>query len=189
MKKSLISLLSTLLALLMLGGILCSSLAACTTAEETTAPIGSTEGESTTQDTETTSKNNVNTTEVDNTPEETDSVVEGEVSSSEGESDSISGESATVEFTSDTEVNETTDEDTAGGKEEVTEDFVGPTLEKDGQFADSIKYSQSMLNGVQSYYTESARDNYRVENLNMNLLYSLKGGKKVTAITNKQGGV
>ena len=182
MKKSFISLLSTMLALLMICGILCSSLAACTGKEETTGTSGSTTTGNNTEATETTDKNgdDDSSSESGEAPDGTESTFEDEVDSSESDNEADDSDNSS-DSSNGTEKEEGTDEE--------TDDFVGPTLEKDGQFADSIKYSQQMLNGVQSYYTESTRNNYRVENLNMNLLYSLKKGKNVSSITNKNGGV
>lgn len=60
---------------------------------------------------------------------------------------------------------------------------------KDAMFGPSIEYANSIVNGVQSFYTEAGRHNYRVENLNMDLLYSLDDTKLLSYIANKNGGV
>ena len=60
---------------------------------------------------------------------------------------------------------------------------------KDAMFGPSIEYVNSIVNGVQSYYTEAERSNYRVDNLNTSLEYSLDDTKLLSYIANKNGGV
>ena len=73
----------------------------------------------------------------------------------------------------------------SGGDDNNSSDTPVNSLE--GPFASSIVNSQALANGVQSYYTSADRNNYKIENLNMNLEYSLTDTKKLSAITNKNG--
>lgn len=181
MKKTFLSILSACLAILMLGAILCTSLASCTKEEETTTTTKA-PSESDKATTESSSVTKEETTEssaepdIDNTVESSVNVNTEEESSAETDSDTVTSKDSETESKDEVDT------------EETTEEFVGPILE-DNVYSPSIEYAQQMANGVQSYYTTASRDDYRIENLNMNLNYSLTGSKKVTSITNKQGGV
>ena len=95
----------------------------------------------------------------------------------------IGSEPNNDETTSGNEV----ESDKAPDDGDETEDITDVQLE--GVFGDSIAHSSQLANGVQTYYTESQRKNYKIENQNMNLLYSLTDTKMVSSITNKNGGV
>ncbi len=97
-------------------------------------------------------------------------------------------ENTTEGTTSGTE--DTTKDDgetTAGGDEETTESNE-PKLE--GPYAQLIENADKLKNGVTSYFTDPAREHYRVENGNMNLTYPLTSAEKqLVTITNKKGSV
>ena len=61
----------------------------------------------------------------------------------------------------------------------------------EGAYGSLIAGAYGKVNAVQTYYTSASRDAYVVENQNMTLRYALSsaGGKQVTALENKQGGV
>ncbi len=81
-------------------------------------------------------------------------------------------------------------EDTTKGDEETTDEETtvsnDPKLE--GPYAQLIKNADNLKNGVTSYFTDPAREHYRVENGNMNLNYPLTSTEKqLVTITNKKG--
>ena len=133
MKRSLLSIISSILALLMIAGAICS--------------CGLFTGDEESSESQ---------------------------SSSAGESEASSGTESESGSESETE--------NGGGNDNK------PVVENTG-YAPTINYANVLSNGVQSYYTEAERNNYKIENLNMNLIFSLADSKKVTSITNKNGGV
>ncbi len=190
MKRPILSVLSLCLAILMLAALLCTSLASCAGNEETTTTSAAPSNDNT----EGTSDTNDGTSGSDNSETTVGDESENDPATSEtnASSDGSSADTATdTDTESGSESDSSSDKSDDGEDEEgsnETEEIVGPVLEEN-VYSPSIEYAQQMANGVQSYYTAADRLNYRIENLNMNLNYSLADSKKVTSITNKQGGV
>lgn len=198
MKKTLLSVLSMCLAILMLGALLCTSLASCTGNEETTAESTAPSNGAETSEGSTDEKKDPTSNDQSDTKEpdaeettvsdaDTDETV-GDASSASTVDSGESNSSTESESSSSAPSTDETESKNEGNEEEDTNDIVGPVLEEN-VYTPSIEYANQMANGVQSYYTAADRLNYRIENLNMNLNYSLTDSKKVTSITNKQGGV
>ena len=138
MKKKILSILSLLLASLMIVGALATTLASC-----------------------------------------------GNGNSGDKETDGSTGESSTSKPSDDSEVESGNKETEPGENGGNGGTVVVPS--NDDVYGPTIDYANLIANGVQSYYTNPERDDYHIENLNMNIDFSLTGTKKLTAITNKQG--
>ncbi len=82
-----------------------------------------------------------------------------------------------------TESEQTTDP----GQDAPQEGVVVPA----GNYGQMIADAYGKQNGVQTYYTSALRDEYVVENQNMTLKYQLSGagGKMVSGLANKKGGI
>ena len=147
MKKSALSFLSLMLALIMLMG----TFAACSPDEEETSGT----------DAPTSSEN------------ATESNADSEDSSTEDGTESGS------------DVNSETDSDSE------TESEPDVDASADGLYGPSITTANQLANGVQTYYTSGKRENYKINNLNMSLDYTLKlnGDNQllVNAISNSHG--
>ena len=122
----------------------------------------------------------------------------GSVTETDGkQSDETEGESATTAATG-SETDEKTDGEQTTGGEKSTEDTEDENLpaetEKDstplleGEYATLIENADNLKNTVTSYYTNGAREYYRVENMNMNFDYILTGAEdQLLTLTNKKG--
>lgn len=68
-------------------------------------------------------------------------------------------------------------------------DYIEPVIT--GPYADSIMQANRLADGVQAYYANPARSEYRIENQNMSLTYAISNSsdKLVTSLKNAQGQV
>ena len=160
MKRSIITVLSLMLASIMLVGVFASCSGGDQGDEENSTNGGETTGE--------TSDGTTGETSGETTGETSDETTEG------------SSEETSEETTSKGSEYTTEEETTVENETEVA---------LDGDYADSIKHANKLANGVKTYYN-SNRTQYTVENLNMTLKFPLSGDSKtLTSLTNKNGGV
>ena len=104
-------------------------------------------------------------------------------SSSESTQDETNSETQTSAASEGSETEIKTETETESETETETE------VALEGPYADTISYANKIANGVQAYYVDAARNNYRVVNKNMTLDYSLSAAtdQVVSSIKNTKG--
>ena len=97
--------------------------------------------------------------------------------------DAETTENVTTSTNVPTESTEKITEETTGTTEEK------PTVEYDGKYADVIKNANTLANTIQEYRSNAKGDSYILENMNMQLEYTLKSSKNqlVSSLVNSEG--
>jgi len=173
MKHKRISVLSSIMVIAMLLGML----AACSPSTNSSDSTTESKSESPTSATE---KESGNETEGATSSSESESASEGQTTGSEKPDQSETESNNGTEVTDGTETVEDTE------KETQTEADTTPRLE--GDYALLIENADRLKNKVTSYFTNAAREYYRVENQNMNFDYVLtEKESQLLTLMNKSG--
>ena len=175
MKRSALTLLALLLALVMTAGVFASCGGnSSTEAETTTAQGAETSEETTSSDVETT--------------EETETTAQ----SSSETAESTSDETAENTESSDTAESSEATEETTEASEETTEETTEKVIEAiENEHTQLIEHNADLANGVQAYFSDSTRKNFVIKNQEMFLDYmrSSAGDQQVASLTNTKGNV
>ena len=185
MKKSTLSLLSLLLAAIMLLGMLASCAGGAETTAETT--VGTTESNTVTSATEKTEESGTSTTEVatTNTPSDESEEQSTTANDKQSESESAETESETDSATDSSSESETTTESETESTDNGEVLLPEYTLSNEK----NIENANALKNGVNAYFTDGRRTDFVLENQNMTLEYALTAGKnqQITSLVNKDG--